>query len=141
MVSRWAEKIHPFIRTEILGPTVKVEGEGEQADQNVFSFCLGLDELFSFDEEEIKSKLPVLPGHSTDITVTITGAHRFPQGTESNENPSYDPAAPWGLTGSIQFRYSTGSSSHMSRKVTMAIDVTVVPSLICESYQIIELPR
>ncbi|RMX55514.1 hypothetical protein pdam_00024127 [Pocillopora damicornis] len=100
----------------------------------------GLDELFSFDEEEIKSKLPVLPGHSTDITVTITGAHRFPQGTESNENPSYDPAAPWGLTGSIQFRYSTGSSSHMSRKVTMAIDVTVVPSLICENYQIIELP-
>ena len=108
---------------------------------SAFSFCLGLDELFSFDEEEIKSKLPVLPGHSTDITVTITGAHRFPQGTESNENPSYDPAAPWGLTGSIQFRYSTGSSSHMSRKVTMAIDVTVVPSLICESYQIIELPR
>lgn len=100
----------------------------------------GLDELFSFDQEEIKSKLPVLPGHSTDITVTITGAHRFPQGTESNENPSYDPAAPWGLTGSIQFRYSTGSSSHMSRKVTMAIDVTVVPSLICENYQIIELP-
>ncbi|PFX14220.1 trafficking protein particle complex subunit 9-like [Stylophora pistillata] len=100
----------------------------------------GVDELFSFDEEEIKSKLPVPPGHSTDITVTITGAHRLPQGTESSDNPSYDPAAPWGLTGSIQFRYSTASNNHMSRKVTMAIDVTVVPSLICENYQIIELP-
>ena len=29
----------------------------------------------------------------------------------------------------------------MSRKATMAIDVTVVPSLLCENFQIIELPR
>ena len=106
-----------------------------------FSFQ-GADELFSFDEEEIKSKLPVLPGNSTEITVTITGTHHFPQSTESSENLSYDPEAPWGLTGTIQLRYSTGeSSSHTCRKATMSIDVTVVPSLLCENYQIIELPR
>ena len=29
----------------------------------------------------------------------------------------------------------------MCRKATMAIDVTVVPSLLCENFQIIELPR
>ncbi|KAL9963219.1 hypothetical protein ACROYT_G032397 [Oculina patagonica] len=101
----------------------------------------GANELFSFDDEEINSKLPVLPGDSTEITVTITGAHRFPQGTESSENLSYNPEAPWGLTGAIQFRYSTGeSSNHMCRKATMSIDVTVVPSLLCENYEIIELP-
>lgn len=96
----------------------------------------------SFDDEEINSKLPVLPGDSTEITVTITGAHHFPQGSENSENLSYDPEAPWGLTGAIQFRYSTGASSnHTCRKATMSIDVTVVPSLLCENYQIIELPR
>ena len=105
-------------------------------------FFQGADELFSFDEEEIKSKLPVLPGDSTEVTVTITGTHHVPQGTESSENLSYDPEAPWGLTGAIQLRYSTGeSSSHTCRKATMSIDVTVVPSLLCENYQIIELPR
>ena len=105
-------------------------------------FFVGANELFSFDESEIASKLPVLPGGSTEITVTITGAHRFPQGVESSENLSYDPEAPWGLTGSIHFRYSTGvSGSSMCRKATMAIDVTVVPSLLCENYEIIELAR
>jgi len=101
----------------------------------------GANELFSFDEKEIISKLPVLPGDSTDITVTITGAHHFPQGVESSENLSCDPEAPWGLTGAIHFRYSTGvSGNNMCRKATMAIDVTVVPCLLCENYQIIELP-
>lgn len=105
-------------------------------------FFSGANELFSFDDKEIVSKLPVLPGDSADITVTITGAHHFPQGTESSENLSYDPEAPWGLTGAIHFRYATGiSGSSMCRKAIMAIDVTVVPSLLCENYQIIELPR
>ena len=105
-------------------------------------FFSGANELFSFDDKEIVSKLPVLPGDSTDITVTITGAPHIPQGIESSENLSYDPEAPWGLTGAIHFRYScTAAGSNICRKATMAIDVTVVPSLLCENYQIIELPR
>lgn len=100
----------------------------------------GANELFSFDDKEITSKLPLLPGNSTDITVTITGVHHFSQGVESGENLSYDPEATWGLMGSIQFRYSTKvSGSNLCRNATMAIDVTVVPSLLCANYQILEL--
>ncbi|XP_044184471.1 trafficking protein particle complex subunit 9-like [Acropora millepora] len=103
---------------------------------------VGADELFSFDDKEIASKFPLLPGNSTDITVTITGARRFPQCLEGSEKAKYDPEATWGLTGSIHFEYSTEAfASNMYRKVTMAIDVTVVPSLLCGGYQIIELPR
>lgn len=101
----------------------------------------GANELFSFDDKEIVSKLPVVPGDTTDITVTITGTPHIPQGIESNEKLSYDPEAPWGLTGTILFRYASGvTGNKMCRKATMAIDVTVVPSLLCENFQIIELP-
>lgn len=108
----------------------------------LFFFFSGANELFSFDDKEIVSKLPVVPGDTTDITVTITGTPHIPQGIESNEKLSYDPEAPWGLTGAIHFRYASGvTGSKMCRKATMAIDVSVVPSLLCENFQIIELPR
>ncbi|KAK2547858.1 Trafficking protein particle complex subunit 9 [Acropora cervicornis] len=57
-------------------------------------------------------------GNSTDITVTITGARRFPQRLEGSEKAKYDPEATWGLTGSIHFEYSTEAfASNMYRKV------------------------
>ena len=96
--------------------------------------------MFSFDEEEVKCALPLAPGKSADISVTISGLYHVPSGIDSSENPSYD--APWGLTGVIQFRYSGEAGGEaLLRRASISIDVTVVPSLHCENFQIRTHPR
>ena len=97
---------------------------------------LGAVELFSFDNEEVNSCLPLAPGETAEITVTIVGSQRPPvtYGTAERRR-HHDPEAPWGLTGVIKFRYSAGPMEDvLARCVSMSIDVTVVPSLHCSNF-------
>ncbi|EDO46292.1 predicted protein [Nematostella vectensis] len=100
-----------------------------------------VNDIFSIDEDELNSRLPLPPGESTDVSITITGVFHVPMCIGSSENIYYDPEAPWGLNGIIQFRYYGGvGADQLYRRVSMTIDVSVAPSLHCHNYDVKSLP-
>jgi hypothetical protein len=90
----------------------------------------------------VNSYLPLVTGNSADISVQITGIYHAPSGIGSSDNLNYDPEAPWGLNGIIQFRYlGEFDKQHLYRRVSMTIDVSVVPSLHCHNFELRAIPR
>ncbi|XP_020893780.2 trafficking protein particle complex subunit 9 [Exaiptasia diaphana] len=125
---------------------ITLENIGKRAiESNVINLGSDLGEgahdIFSFDKEEVDSCLPLHPGRTANISVEITGIYHIPTNIGSSDNLSYDPEAPWGLNGTITFRYSGElDKDHLCRRVSMTIDVSVVPSLHCHNYELRAIP-